>query len=103
MAFNGFQRSDDEDDTPTKQPRSCKEMPAHCAGEANNEAAASGRTERTSGSRPRQRADSAKKSRPRRCLLFNRNTGGVFLHHLKTRHGAADLQVVKKKKENKTL
>lgn len=73
MAFNGHQRDDesiDEDETPTKQPRSNKEMPSYPGDQPNNEASASaGRTasDRTAGSTRRHRVDSVKKTRPRRC------------------------------------
>lgn len=69
MAFNGFRgESVAEDETPTKQPRSSKEVAGCSAEEANNEAASSAaRRERSSGSTARQRADSVKKTRPRRC------------------------------------
>lgn len=74
MAFNGHQRDDettDEDETPTKQPRSAKEMPGYFRNEPNNEAAApAGRAtndRRTSNSTARHRSDSVKKTRPRRC------------------------------------
>lgn len=74
MAFNGHQRDDDtveEDETPTKQPRSNKEMPGCVRNEPNNEAAApAGRAaseRRTSNSTTRHRKDSVKKTRPRRC------------------------------------
>lgn len=71
MESNGFQRNDEtiaEDETPTKQPRSSKEMPGYSPEEANNEAATSAaRAERTCGSTARQAVDSGKKTRPRRC------------------------------------
>lgn len=71
MEFNGFQRNDEtvaEDETPTKQPRSSKEMPGYSAEGPKDEAAASAaRTERSSGSAARPRLDSVKKTRPRRC------------------------------------
>lgn len=77
MAFNGHQREDegiDEDETPTKQPRSEKEMPGCFKTEPHNEASASaGRStseRRTSNSTMRHRADSVKKTRPRRCSHF---------------------------------
>ncbi|KAG7234610.1 hypothetical protein INR49_002239 [Caranx melampygus] len=71
MALNGHQRDDDtidEDETPTKQPRSDKEMPGYFRNEPNNEAAApAGRApadRRTSNSTTRHRTDSVKKTRP---------------------------------------
>ncbi len=74
MAFNGHQRDDesiDEDETPTKQPRSNKEMPGYFSNEPNNEASSSaGRStadRRTANSTARQRVDSVKKTRPRKC------------------------------------
>lgn len=75
MALNGHQRNDDdtidEDETPTKQPRSNKEMPGYFRNEPSNEAAApAGRApadRRTSNSTTRLRKDSVKKTRPRRC------------------------------------
>lgn len=73
MAFNGHQRDDesiDEDETPTKQLRSNKEMPGYFSEESNNEAAASAdrtASDRTSSSTARHRVDSVKKTRPRRC------------------------------------
>lgn len=76
MAFNGFRRNGEsvaEDETPTKQPRSSKEMPGCSAPEADDEAASSaGRGERTSGSTARQGPDSVKKTRPRRCYCWKR-------------------------------
>lgn len=73
MAFNGHRRDDettDEDETPTKQPRSVKEMSAPLRSEPNEAAAPAGRApshRRTSNSTARQRSDSVKKARPRRC------------------------------------
>lgn len=73
MAFNGHQRDDDsidEDETPTKQPRSNKEMPSYLGDQPNNEASDSaGRTasDRTASLTRRLRVDSVKKTRPRRC------------------------------------
>ena len=75
MALNGHQHDDDtvdEDETPTKQPRSGDEVPAgYFRNEPNNEAATTaGRAasdRRTSNSTARQRTDSVKKTRPRRC------------------------------------
>lgn len=70
MAFNGHQRDDettDEDETPTKQPRS-----GYFRNEPNNEAAAAATRatsdRRTSNSTARHRSDSVKKTRPRRCF-----------------------------------
>lgn len=74
MAFNGHQRADDavdEDETPSKQPRSNKEMPGYFRNEPKSEAAAAaGRAasdRRTSSSTARNRKDSVKKTRPRTC------------------------------------
>lgn len=78
MAFNGHQRDDgsiDEDETPTKQPWSNKEMPGYFEDQPNNEASDSaGRTasDRTASSTRRHRVDSAKKTRPRRCQHVKR-------------------------------
>ncbi|XP_031733281.1 pantothenate kinase 2, mitochondrial isoform X2 [Anarrhichthys ocellatus] len=78
MAFNGHQREDeniDEDETPTKQPRSDKEMP-------DNEAAApAGRDtsdRRTSNSTARLRSDSVKKTRPP-FPWFGMDIGGTLV------------------------
>lgn len=73
MAFNGHQRDDDdiidEDETPSKQPRSEKEMPGYFRNEPNNETATTAGSatseRRTSHSATRQRHDSVKKMRPR--------------------------------------
>ncbi|XP_029983215.1 pantothenate kinase 2, mitochondrial isoform X2 [Sphaeramia orbicularis] len=85
MAFNGHQRDDDiidEDETPTKQPRSSKEMPGLCRNEPNNEAAApAGRAttdRRTSNSTARHRKDSLKKSRPP-FPWFGMDIGGTLV------------------------
>ena len=75
MAFNGHQRGDDdavdEDETPSKQPRSNKEMPDYFRNEPKSDAAAAaGRAtaeRRTSNSTARHRKDSGKKTRPRTC------------------------------------
>lgn len=75
MAFNGHQRDDDdiidENETPSKQPRSDKEMPVHFRNEPNSESATTaGRAtsdRRASQSATRHRHDSVKKTRPRMC------------------------------------
>ncbi|KAK1894591.1 Pantothenate kinase 2 mitochondrial [Dissostichus eleginoides] len=71
MASNGHQRDDesiDEDETPTKQPRSDREMPGCFRNEPDNEAASpAGRAtsqRQTSNSTARLRSDSVKKTRP---------------------------------------
>lgn len=76
MESNGFQRNNEtiaEDETPTKPPRSSREMPGCPPGEASDEAASPAATaERTCGSSARQAADSVKKTRPRRCCRRTR-------------------------------
>ncbi|XP_038584193.1 pantothenate kinase 2, mitochondrial isoform X2 [Micropterus salmoides] len=85
MSFNGHQRDDeriDGDETPTKQPRSNKEMPDCFSSEPNNEASASagGATpdRRTSNSTARQRHDSVKKTRPP-FPWFGMDIGGTLV------------------------
>ncbi|XP_056914243.1 pantothenate kinase 2, mitochondrial isoform X2 [Takifugu flavidus] len=82
MEFNGFQRNDEtvaEDETPTKQPRSSKEMPGYSAEGPKDEAAASAaRTERSSGSAARPRLDSVKKTRPP-FPWFGMDIGGTLV------------------------
>ncbi|CAB1457577.1 unnamed protein product [Pleuronectes platessa] len=74
MAHNGLQREDatvDEDETPTKQPRSSAEMPGDLRDEPGSSAAAAAGgaapDRRASNSTARLRSDSIKKTRPRRC------------------------------------
>ncbi|XP_041827540.1 pantothenate kinase 2, mitochondrial isoform X2 [Melanotaenia boesemani] len=85
MAFNGHQRDDDtvdEDETPTKQPRSNKEMPGYFRNDPQNEAGASaGRAtseRRTSNSTARHRKDSVKKTRPP-FPWFGMDIGGTLV------------------------
>ncbi|CAJ1074620.1 pantothenate kinase 2%2C mitochondrial isoform X2 [Xyrichtys novacula] len=85
MAFNGHQREDgaiDEDETPTKQPRSDKEKPGYLSHEPSNEASASaGRAtseRRTSNSTARHRRDSVKKTRPP-FPWFGMDIGGTLV------------------------
>ncbi|XP_040915978.1 pantothenate kinase 2, mitochondrial isoform X2 [Toxotes jaculatrix] len=85
MALNGHQRDDDtidEDETPTKQPRSNKEMPGYFRNDPNNEAAATaGRAtseRRTSSSTTRHRTDSVKKTRPP-FPWFGMDIGGTLV------------------------
>ncbi|XP_032366952.1 pantothenate kinase 3 isoform X2 [Etheostoma spectabile] len=85
MAFNGHQRDDEsinEDETPTEQPQSNKEMPGCFSNDPNNEAAASaGRAtsdRRTSYSTARQRSDSVKKTRPP-FPWFGMDIGGTLV------------------------
>lgn len=81
MAFNGHQHDadtiddDDQDGTPTKQSRSDNEGPAHWTAEPDYEAVgpagrAAAATGQTSSSRPRQRSDSVKKTRPRMYYIL---------------------------------
>ena len=85
MAFNGHQRDDettDEDETPTKHPRSAKEMPGCFRSDPNNEAAAAAERatfdRRTSNSTARIRSDSVKKTRPRKVFsLLGLCVGGL--------------------------
>ncbi|KAM4543302.1 pantothenate kinase 2, mitochondrial isoform 2-T2 [Odontesthes bonariensis] len=85
MAFNGQQCDDDtvdEDETPSKQPRSNKEMPGYLRNEPKNEAAATaGRAtseRRTSSSTARHRKDSVKKTRPP-FPWFGMDIGGTLV------------------------
>ncbi|XP_071354460.1 pantothenate kinase 2, mitochondrial isoform X2 [Trachinotus anak] len=85
MALNGHQCDDDtidEDETPTKQPRSNKEMPGYFRNESNNEAASpAGRAtsdRRTSNSTTRHRIDSLKKTRPP-FPWFGMDIGGTLV------------------------
>lgn len=98
MAFNGHQRDDggiDEDETPTKQPRSDKEKPGYSLQGPNNEVSSSAEVStsdrRTSNSTARHRRDSVKKTRPRRCYRYERGlgvfTGRVPLHDVENIKG----------------
>lgn len=86
MAFNGHQRDDDdiidENETPSKQPRSDKEMPVHFRNEPNSESATTaGRAtsdRRTSQSATRHRHDSVKKTRPP-FPWFGMDIGGTLV------------------------
>ncbi|XP_069016852.1 pantothenate kinase 2, mitochondrial isoform X2 [Embiotoca jacksoni] len=85
MAFNGHQRDDDtidEDETPSKQPRSNKEMPGCFRNEPGDEAAApAGRSASdrgTSNSTARHRSDSVKKTRPP-FPWFGMDIGGTLV------------------------
>ncbi|XP_008277171.1 pantothenate kinase 2, mitochondrial isoform X2 [Stegastes partitus] len=85
MAFNGHQRDDDavdEDETPSKQPRSNKEMPGYFRNEPGSEAAApAGRAtpdRRSSNSTARHRSDSVKKTRPP-FPWFGMDIGGTLV------------------------
>ncbi|XP_047467713.1 pantothenate kinase 2, mitochondrial isoform X2 [Mugil cephalus] len=85
MAFNGHQCEDgsvDEDETPSKQPRSDKEMPGYFRNEPNNEAAApAGRAaadRRSSNATSRHRKDSVKKTRPP-FPWFGMDIGGTLV------------------------
>lgn len=86
MAFNGHQRDDDdtvdEDETPSKQPRSNKEMPGCFRNEPGGEtAAAAGRAtpdRRSSNSTARHRSDSVKKTRPP-FPWFGMDIGGTLV------------------------
>ncbi|XP_023148134.1 pantothenate kinase 2, mitochondrial isoform X2 [Amphiprion ocellaris] len=85
MAFNGHQRDDDtvdEDETPTKQPRSNKEMPGYFRSEPGSEAAApAGRAtpdRRSSNATARHRSDSVKKTRPP-FPWFGMDIGGTLV------------------------
>lgn len=77
MAFNGHQHDneniDDDDGTPTKQPRSDTERPVYFKADPDNEAVGpAGRVAagRIPSSRARHRSDSVKKTRPRRCYTL---------------------------------
>ncbi|KAF3845147.1 hypothetical protein F7725_008310 [Dissostichus mawsoni] len=85
MASNGHQRDDesiDEDETPTKQPRSDREMPGCFRNEPDNEAASpAGRAtsqRQTSNSTARLRSDSVKKTRPP-FPWFGMDIGGTLV------------------------
>ncbi|CAG5866843.1 unnamed protein product [Menidia menidia] len=85
MAFNGHQRDGDtvdEDETPSKQPRSNKEMPGHFRNDPKNEASApAGKAtpeRRTSNSTTRHRKDSVKKTRPP-FPWFGMDIGGTLV------------------------
>ncbi|XP_034015916.1 pantothenate kinase 2, mitochondrial [Thalassophryne amazonica] len=86
MAFNGHQldnETTDEDETPTKQPRSAaKEMPGCLRNQPNNEAAAPAARatseRRTSSSTLRHRIDSFRKSRPP-FPWFGMDIGGTLV------------------------
>ncbi|GLD47653.1 pantothenate kinase 3-like protein [Lates japonicus] len=85
MALNGHQRDDetiDEDETPTKQPRSNKEMPGYFRNEPSGEAAApAGRAtsdRRSSNATTRHRSDSVKKTRPP-FPWFGMDIGGTLV------------------------
>lgn len=86
MAFNGHQRDDDdiidENETPSKQPRSDKEMPVHFRNEPTSESATTaGRAtsdRRTSQSATRHRHDSVKKTRPP-FPWFGMDIGGTLV------------------------
>nr|XP_020513311.1 pantothenate kinase 3-like isoform X2 [Labrus bergylta] len=78
MAFNGHQRDDegiDEDETPTKQPRSDKEKPSD---EASASAGRAASDRRTSNSTARLRSDSVKKTRPP-FPWFGMDIGGTLV------------------------
>lgn len=97
MAFNGHQRDDettDEDETPTKHPRSAKEMPGCFRSDPNNEAAAAAERatfdRRTSNSTARIRSDSVKKTRPRKVFsLLGLCVGGFSVF---TGNGATQIK-----------
>lgn len=85
MAHNGLQHDDatvDEDETPTKLPRSSSEMPADLREEPEPEpAAAAGKStsdRRTSNSTARHRKDSVKKTRPP-FPWFGMDIGGTLV------------------------
>lgn len=89
MAFNGHQHDvdtidDDQDGTPTKQPRSETEGPAYRTAEPDDEAVglagrAAAAVGRTSSSRARQRSDSMKRTRPRTYYILQEEKDCVYL------------------------
>lgn len=91
MAFNGHQHDadtidddDDQDGTPTKQPRSDTEGLAYWKAEPDDEAVgpagrAAAAAGRASSSRVRQRSDSVKKTRPRTYYILQEGKGCVYL------------------------